>query len=87
MRISQGFTQESTPERLDEVLQTIETECEEGGYHLALHPHTILSCVLTYMHIMRIQSDAGDLHPNLVFKSMDDDTLNSIKRLKDFYQK
>jgi hypothetical protein len=37
--------------------------------------------------MMRIQSNAEDLHPNVVFERMDDDTPNSIKRLKDFHEK
>ena len=87
MRISQGLTQESFQQRLDEKLQAIKDECEEGGQQLALHAHAILSRVLTDVHMMRIQSNAGDLHPNLVFEKMDDDTPNSIKRLKDFHEK
>jgi hypothetical protein len=85
--ISQGLTQESSQERLDEVLQAIKNKCEEGGHQLALHAHAILSRVLTDVHMMRIQSNAGDLHPNVVFEIMDDDTPNSIKRLKDFHKK
>ena len=41
LRISQGFTQESTLEQVDEVLEAIKNECEEGGYQLALHAHAI----------------------------------------------
>ena len=29
----------------------------------------------------------GNFHPNVVDKRIDDDTPNSIKRLKDFYEK
>ena len=59
-----------------------------GGRHqLALHAHPILLRVLTNVHKMRIQSDVNDLHPNVVFERMDDDTPNSIKRLKDFHEK
>ena len=79
LRISQGLTEESSQQRLDEVLQAIKDKCEEGGQQLALHVHAILLRVLTDVHMMRIQSNAGDLHPNVVFEKMDDDTPNSIK--------
>ena len=52
LHISQGLTQESTQERLDEVLQAIKIDCEEGGHQLALHAHAILSRVLTDVHRM-----------------------------------
>ena len=87
MCISQGLTQESAQERVDEVFQAIKNECEDAGHQLALHAHTILFRVFTDVYRMRIQSNAGDLHPNVVFKRMDDDTPNSIKRLKDFHEK
>jgi hypothetical protein len=32
LRISQGLTQESSQERLDEIFQVIKNECEEGGH-------------------------------------------------------
>ena len=87
LRISQGFTQESALERMHKLLEAIKNECEEGGHQLALHAHAILSRVLTDVHKMRIQSNAGDLHPNVVFERMDDDTPNFIKRLKHFHEK
>ena len=87
LRISQGLTQESSQRRLDEVLQAIKDEYKEGGQQLALHAHAILSRVLTDVHKMRIQSNAGDLHLNVVLKKMNDNTPNSIKRLKDFHKK
>ena len=36
---------------------------------------------------MESQSDAGDLHPNVLFERMVDDTPNSVKRLKGFSEK
>ena len=39
------------------------------------------------VHRKRIQSNAGDLHSNVVFEKMDEDTPNSIKRLKNFHEK
>ena len=87
LSFSHGLTQESALQRVDEVLEAIKNECEEGGHQLALHVHAILSRVLTDVHKMRIQSNARDLHPNVVFERMDDDTPNSIKRLKDFHEK
>ena len=72
---------------MDEVLQAIKDECEEGGQQLTLHAHAILSRVLIDVHKMQNQSNAEDLHPNMVFGKMDDDIPNSIKRLKDFYEK
>jgi hypothetical protein len=83
--ISQGPTQKNTHERLDEVLQAIKIECEEDQF--VPNAYAILSRVLTDVHRMRIQSDAGDLHPNVVFEKMDDDTPNSVKILKDFHEK
>ena len=57
-----------------------------GGHQLALHTHPILSRVLTNVHKMRIQSDVNDLHPNVMFERIDDDTPNLIKILKDFHE-
>ena len=87
MWISQELTQENTQERLDEVLQTIKTECEEGGHQLTLYADDILSRVLTDVHIMRNQSDADGLHPIVVFERMDLQLLIKHKCLSSFADK
>ena len=65
---------------MDELFQAIKNKCDKGGHYIALHDHGILSRVLTDVHIMRIQFDAENLYPNVMFERMDDDTPNSVKK-------